>query len=516
VKHMATRELRGRRRHGAGEGTEKGGAGKHAAGKGRGKHAAGKGKGKHEGAAGKPREHRLHRPTPPGGSSSGAIGPSTPMSAAMVDRLFWRAGFGPSAQDRARWTGRPLGDAVDWLLGTPEGTAGVPGTDDGSPLDPTGNDTDLVLSWVDVMIRATNPFVERLTFFWHRHWANSRESVSPPQLLMTQTNLFRSYADFAANPKASFKDMAYAISIDPSMLRYLTGESNVKGAPNENYGRELMELFTLGVLNAKGQPNYSQTDVEQMAKALSGWQINDTNPNAVFSFFTQSNWYDGPKLIFGQFGNYNTTGAVDLVIAHPAHPAFIVGELWSEFVVSPPDAATLQSLIKTYTGNDYQLKPLLRQILTSATLFESIGEPNMIKSPVVYVVGVMRALGAEISDSTASDYLDAQGQQPYFPPNVSGWEGGLSWLNTDTALARFDFVATLLGKQKLTDVPGETPQAAYDRAYSAVGEPWLAAGTQAAILDLAQTAQASTPDKRIQRQIALRALMLAGPDAQVM
>ena len=169
-----------------------------------------------------------------------------------------------------RWTGKTLGAAVDWLLNTPAGYSGSPGTDQGKPLDPTGNDSDLVLSWVDQMNRAINPFVERMTFFWHGHWANSRESVSPPQLLMTQTQLFRKYADFASHPKANFHDMAYAVTIDPSMLRYLTGELNVRGAPNENYARELMELFTLGVTNAAGKPNYSQTDVEQLAKAFSG------------------------------------------------------------------------------------------------------------------------------------------------------------------------------------------------------------------------------------------------------
>jgi uncharacterized protein (DUF1800 family) len=462
------------------------------------------------------RRHRLHRPPGHGIGNGGSIGSQTPMTWQMVDRLFWRAGFGPSAQDRASWIGRPVVDAVDWMLSTPAGTSGVPGTDGGSALDPTGNDTDLVLSWVDVMIRCTNPFVERLTFFWHRHWANSRESVAPPQLMMTQTELFRSYADFAANPTATFKDLAYAVTIDPSMLRYLTGELNVKGAPNENYARELMELFTLGVVNAAGQPNYSQTDVEQIAKALSGWQINDNNPNAVYSTFTQALWYDGPKLIFGNFGNYTTADVIELVLAQPAHPAFIVNALWGEFIVDPPDASTLESLIKTYTSSGSQLKPLLKQILTNPAMFASIEEPTMVKPPVVYVVGAMRALGVGITDSTASDYLDATGEQPYFPPNVAGWEGGLSWLNTDTALARFSFISTALGYTEIGDVPGETAAAAYERAYTAVGSPWLAPGTQTAIRSFAETAGSSDAEKRKERQIALRALMLAGPDAQVM
>ncbi len=456
------------------------------------------------------------RPTRPVARRGGRITTETPMSAAMVDRLFWRAGFGPSDADRKRWTGRTLGATVDWLLNTPAAYSGSPGTDQGKPLDPTGNDDDLVLSWVDQMNRAINPFVERMTFFWHGHWANSRESVSPPQLLMTQTKLFRKYADFANNPKATFHDMAYAVTIDPSMLRYLTGELNVRGAPNENYARELMELFTLGVTNAAGKPNYSQTDVEQLAKALSGWQINDANPNKVFSYFTQSRWYDGPKLVFGKFENLTTAEAVKLVLSRPAHPEFIVNALWSAFIVQPPRAATLRSLTRLYVKSKMKLKPLMQAILTHPDLFSSLDEPNMVKPPIVYVVGAMRAMKLQVKDTTASDYLDAMGQLPYFPPTVAGWEGGISWLNTDTALARFAFITTLLEQAKIKDVPNETAKQAYDRAYAAVGSPWLAAHTRALIKRYAERAQSSTPERRINRQIALRALILAGPDAQVM
>jgi uncharacterized protein (DUF1800 family) len=460
------------------------------------------------------RRHRLHRP--PAELAGGRITASTPMSPEMVDRLFWRAGFGPTNADREQWTGNTLGAAVDWLLGTPAAYSGTPGTDQGAALDPTGNDSDLVLSWVDQMNRSINPFVERMTFFWHEHWANSRESVSPPQLLMTQTELFRKYADFATHPKANFADMAYAVTIDPSMLRYLTGELNVRGAPNENYAREFMELFTLGVTDAAGKPNYSQTDVEQIAKALSGWQINDNDPNNVFSYFTQSRWYDGPKLVFGEFANLTTADVVKLVLSRRAHPPFLVNAIWNEFIVSPPDAATLKSLTHLYTSSGMQLRPLMQAILLQPQLFESLEEPNMVKPPIVYVVGAMRALGLKITDTTASDYLDGMGELPYFPPTVAGWAGGLSWLNTDTALARFNFISALLQDTKIKDVEAETAADAYARAYAAVGSPWLAAATQAKIKRFAAAAQSSTPDLRINRQVTLRALILAGPDAQVM
>ncbi|HEX3616547.1 MAG TPA: DUF1800 family protein [Solirubrobacteraceae bacterium] len=453
--------------------------------------------------------------TKPVAKRGGRITSETAMTEAMVDRLFWRAGFGPSDTDRKRWTGKTLGSAVDWLLNTPAGYSGSPGTDQGKPLDPTGNDSDLVLSWVDQMNRAINPFVERMTFFWHGHWANSRESVSPPQLLMTQTKLFRKYADFASNPKANFHDMAYAVTIDPSMLRYLTGELNVRGAPNENYARELMELFTLGVTNAAGKPNYTQTDVEQLAKAFSGWQINDKNPNAVSSYFTQSRWYDGPKLVFGKFENLTSADAVKLVLSRPAHPGFIINALWSNFIVKPPSAAKLKSLERLYLKSGMRLKPLIQAILTEPELFASLDEPNMVKPPIVYVVGAMRAMKLQVKDTTASDFLDAMGQLPYFPPTVAGWQGGITWLNTDTALARFSFITTLLEQTKIKDVAGETAAQAYSRAYTAVGSPWLAPDTQREIKRYAARAQHATPELRINRQIAVRALILAGPDAQV-
>jgi uncharacterized protein (DUF1800 family) len=191
-------------------------------------------------------------------------------------------------------------------------------------------------------------------------------------------------------------------------------------------------------------------------------------------------------------------------------------KIWGEFIVTPPDATTLGKLTSSYVSSGYQLKPLLEQILSHPLLFESLAEPNMLKPPIVYVVGSMRAVGAGVTDASPSQNLDAMGQVPYFPPTVAGWEGGLSWLNTNTALARFGFVGELLNKSTIADVIGETPAAAYDRAYAAVGSPWLAPGTQSAVRDYATRAGSNSPKLRKERQLMLRALMLAGPDAQVM
>jgi uncharacterized protein (DUF1800 family) len=468
---------------------------------------------------GKPRRHRLQVPPPV--ETAGQV--PERLSPNMVDRLFWRAGFGPSAADRATWTGKLVTEAVDALLSTPEGAlVGPEPTRDGKKLDPfgaDGGDTDLVLQWVDRMIRTPTPFIERLTFFWHRLWANSRMEVSPPQLLVKQNALFRDYADFGKHPDADYGAMAQAVTIDPSMLRYLNGETNVRGGPNENYGRELMELFALGVFDSAGKPNYTEDDVKNMAKALSGYRLDDTDPNNVTASFDSSRWFQGFKILsWGPRGNMNTADAVNNVLAHPAHAPYIVNRLWSEFVVGPPDAATLADLTKTYVDGGKKLKPLLRKILTHPQLYSSIDEPNMIKAPVIYVVGIMRALGQYVKDDRPLQGLEAMGQVPYFPPTVAGWEYGAAWLNTNTALARFDFAGRMViaADPKPTDVLGERPEEAFARAHAACGSPWLSQATQTALLDYATKARQSSVDNRAKRQHVLRTLILAGPDAQVM
>ncbi len=314
----------------------------------------------------------------------GGGGPITvqAMSPAMVERLFWRAGFGPTPQDRAKWTGRPVTDAVDHLLSAPATLVGPEPERDGDPIDPTSNDTDLILWWLDQMIRSTNPFVERMCFFWHGHTANSRDDVSPPQLLQKQLDLFRKYSDFGANPKADYRQMCKDMTVDPAMLRFLTGETNLKGSPNENYARELMELFCLGILDQNGNPNYSENDIKQMAKALSGWTIDDSDPDNATSSFDQNRWFDGPKSFLGVFKNFQMADTVDLVIDQPHHARFLITKLWNEFIATPPSEATLGSLTTSYVSSGHKLKPLLRKILSHSQMYESIGEPNMIKSPV--------------------------------------------------------------------------------------------------------------------------------------
>jgi uncharacterized protein (DUF1800 family) len=440
------------------------------------------------------------------------------MSLEMVDRLFWRAGFGPSQADRAAWTGRTVGEAVDWLLDTPQGgPVGPQATLGGQAIDPLAGTTDLVLHWVGRMVSAQNPLAERMTFFWHRHWACSRADVD--QLFMfRQNDLFRRYADLGANPGADFRSLAYEVGEDPAMLVYLNGELNRRGRPNENYARELMELFCLGVTDAAGNPNYTEADVRELARALSGWQVNTSDPDNPRGTFNPSRFDNGVKSFLGQTGNFGSRQAVDIVLAHSAHASFIVRKLWSEFVAGPPDAATLADLTATYAGNGLQLRPLLFKILTHPQLFDSLAEPTLIKPPIVYVVGAFRQLGLNVVSSSTYSRLNEMGQLPYFPPNVSGWEYGPAFLNSNAALNRWRLGADVVTRSEVTpaDVAGETPQAAFDRAYGAVGRPWLSPPTKVAMVDYATRAPVGSASSRRARQLLLRTMAVAGPDTHVM
>jgi uncharacterized protein (DUF1800 family) len=435
----------------------------------------------------------------------------------MVDRLFWRAGFGPNQAIRITWTGRPVSEAVDSLLDTPAGSAGPQATLGGQPIDRLAGTNELVLDWVGRMVSASNPLVERLTFFWHRHWACSLDTVD--LLFMAQQNdLFRRYADLAANPAADFRNLAYEVGEGPAMLRYLNGELNRRGRPNENYARELMELFCLGVTDPAGNPNYTEADVRELARALSGWTIDTTtNPNSPRGVFNTARFDNGTKTFLGSTGNFNARQAVDIVLAHPQHASFIVRKLWSEFIAGPPDGATLADLVSTYTSSGLQIKPLLRKILNHPQLFDSLSEPTLIKAPVVYVAGGFRQVGLNLVNTGPYNRLNEMGQLPLFPPNVSGWEYGSAFLTTNAVLNRWGFGNDLTGRLNTADVgAGETPLAAFNRALATSGQPWLSPATRAAMLDYATRAPAATAANRQQRQRVLLVMALAGPDTHVM
>src|SRR3954447_8648463 len=230
---------------------------------------------------------------PPDPGPAPAPEPPPPLTAAMVERLFWRAGFGSTPALRAAWAGHTPAELVDWFLDTPRElapTATPPLTGDTPPvpIDPAASDTELELEWIDAMQRAINPLPDRLAFFWHRHWAISREEGDIPlPWAVGYRDLLLRYADFARHPDATFRGLAYDMTTrDAAMSLYLNLYQNVRGKPNENYAREFMELFCLGPTGPDGTPNYSQDDVAGLAKAFTGWQLQTTQTNPAYGTIT--------------------------------------------------------------------------------------------------------------------------------------------------------------------------------------------------------------------------------------
>lgn len=450
------------------------------------------------------------------------------MDEIAITRLMWRTGFGPTARDFKRFKGRSLQQAVEMLLSAPQGRLVGPGGTrraDKAPLDPPESDRDLVLEWCDRMIRTQNPLVERLSLMWHNHFATDRKEVSPPQLMTRQNALFRRYSDFAAFPTANFPRLIREVGKDPAMMRFLNNEENTAEDINENYGRELMELFCLGPTDVKGNDNYDETDVREVSRALTGWELDTDNPELPVVEFNEDNYSDGDKQLLGKTGNFDYDAAHDVVLGHYSHPRFLVTSIWNEFHPEPPDESTVKDLMRVYRRSRRRLRPLIARILTHSSMLRSLKEPNMIKPPAVYAIGLMRTLRLSIEDDTLYNALQDMGQLPYFPPTVAGWEGGVEWMNTNTTAARFGLASRLLEQAyskadpengSPEDVEDETAREAFNRAHMAVGKPWLARGTRSALLFFARSMQAERSSERIARQRVLRAFMLGGPDAQVM
>ncbi|RKQ87267.1 uncharacterized protein DUF1800 [Solirubrobacter pauli] len=502
--------------------------------------------------------------------------PYDTMTVAMVDRLFWRAGFGPTQGQRDAWVGKKHSDLVDWLVSTPESldpTMPLPKTTTGvTTLDPFGSEVELELEWLDRMQRAVNPLPQRMALYWHRHWVVSLSdgSVSDKWAFAYRNHLLE-YADFGRFPDATFRRLAYEMTTkNAAMSSYLNLNANTRTRPNENYAREIMELFCLGPTDAAGNDNYKQEDIVGLTQAFTGWRLNGTefltdgvtpNPDYGKITFAPNQFEMAAKTILKRTiaavtGSTNTTTnpaslqwgpsavnqAVDIVLEHPQHAQFLIRKLWGEFIAGPIPQAKLDALSAEYRANGYKLKPLVRGILLSTEIFESLEEPNLIKPPIVYMVGVLRQLGAPMKHTQLQDPMNKMQQRIYRPPNVAGWEGGMSWLNTNTVQARFDMVrvAQYLRYSNFyrntetpvppasvnypADVVGETPQAAYERAYDSVGRPWISAATRDKLLAYAATLSAANQTgtaatnvtARRTRFYALQAMILGGPDGQVM
>jgi uncharacterized protein (DUF1800 family) len=436
--------------------------------------------------------------------------PRVALERRRVDRLLWRAGFGGKPADADRLARKGLAGAVEELL-APRGAplSGPPARIDGRPLDPLNAYGHDVLWWLDRAVRARHPLVERMTFNWHDHFATSNGDVGDTRLMLAQYHTLRRGA------LGRFRDLARAITKDRAMQMFLSLANSEKGSPNENYARELFELFTLGVNNG-----YTERDVREAARALTGYTFDwDTKRFG----YDPDRHDDGVKRILGRVGRFRPLDVVEIAIEHKAHAPYICGKLWSYFSPRPCPSGLLRSLVRTYRAAKTDVRPVLREILNNKSLYAGLDAPDMVKPPFVYVAGLLRQTGSRVDDEGWVWRLDQMGQVPFYPPNVSGWEGGTSWLSTSAIRARFGAAAAVI-RDTIEDgsiSENQTPAKAIASALAATGLPRVGPRTAAAMHRYAVSSVAGRTDKwevehfYPERQRVLRHLLLAGPDAQV-
>src|SRR3954467_2984478 len=286
----------------------------------------------------------------------------------QAERLLWRAGFGPRPGEAEALPKLRLRGAVKSLVHPgPEKLVGpAPHDSKGRPLAPGdawGHDH---CWWLDRMVRTSRPLVERMTLVWHAWFATSTTGVGSQSLMLRQNALFRSHA------LGSFEQLLIDVTRDPAMLLWLNGTSNSKDAPNENYAREMMELFTLGA----DRGAYTERDVREQARALTGFRNDWRHGLGDYNFHFDPRAHDaGMKVVFRKSGRYDWKAACRLCVSHPLHPSYFVRKLWGYFMPVPPDHAT-QARLETLYRADHQLRPVLRAMLQHPVLYEG---PRMTK-----------------------------------------------------------------------------------------------------------------------------------------
>jgi uncharacterized protein (DUF1800 family) len=357
---------------------------------------------------------------------------------AKMNHLLRRAGFGPTPADLGEYLALGLSGAVDRLLNYSSVQDDLNSRLAAQTFDQS-NPTELMREWLLRMIYSKRPLEEKMTLFWHGVLTSSFRDVGGKNhyyYMKQQNDLLRKMG------MGRFDDLMAAITVDSAMLWYLNGRQSTGNSPNENYARELMELFTMGIQDAQGNDNYSQNDVHQGALALAGWVEKDGK-----SQFVPNRAYKGQVTFLGHTGSLEMKDVIQLVCAHPSTGRHLAYRMWSFFVYENPSESDLQPLADAYYKSNHSISAMLKAMLTSPAFFSDKTYKARIKSPVEFVVGAIRGLGLETDGKKLPQALANMGQTIYDPPNVSGWDGdkmSAGWLSTQTWMTRVNFINALV------------------------------------------------------------------------
>jgi uncharacterized protein (DUF1800 family) len=288
------------------------------------------------------------------------------------------------------------------------------------------------------MLNTPSPLTEKMTLFWHNHFATSQQKVKFTAYLYRQNVMFR------RNALGNFGNMLHELARDPAMLIYLDGVNNRKEQPNENFAREVMELFTLG------EGHYTEKDIKEVARAFTGWSID--RETGQFMFRRAIHDY-ADKTIFGKTGNFEGDQVLDLLLAKPEAARFITRKLWREFVSPTPDEVEVKRMAAIFKDSGYNIAKLMRTMLSSDAFYAKENRAALIKSPVEFVVGTLKTF--EIDAPNLRPFVLSSavlGQNLFAPPNVKGWPGGEAWINTATLLQRKQLLDRLFSNEDRMEV----------------------------------------------------------------
>ena len=310
--------------------------------------------------------------------------------------------------------------------------------------------------WIDHMLTTPTPFAERMTLFWHGHFTSDYRKAADDTFMYWQNLTWRRMAT------TDLRSMLMQVTTDPAMLRYLDLATSTGQNPNENYSRELMELFTMGA------GNYTEDDVREGAKALAGWQLPqpdsmatvmvDKNNNLtrrlpVFSgqktgVFNPRRSYRGSITYLGKAGQLDTQGVIDRILAQPATAPFIANKVAQHFVTARPSASYVKSLGDTFRRSKYDIKTLMRAVFTSPEFAADQSYRSLVKTPTEFMVHGARVLGLASLSKLIANAGSGMGQSLFDPPDVNGWPNNESWISSNTVVERVNFVTAALAQVK--------------------------------------------------------------------
>jgi uncharacterized protein (DUF1800 family) len=350
-----------------------------------------------------------------------------PFNRKWAAHLYRRAAFGTSPTELQQAESRGLKATLDLILDGEPRAKNLHNflQQEGDKISRRNNAFELRAWWVYCMLNSGHPLREKMTLFWHNHFATSIAKVQRPVLMARQNRLLREHA------LSKFGPFLLEMSKDTAMLIWLDSNNNLAGKPNENYAREVMELFSLGI------GNYTEKDIREAARAFTGWHTDGDD----FEF--NASFHDnGPKTVLGETGNLNGDDVVKIILRQPACARFLVSKLYRYFIseLQEPPARLIEPLAEKLRRSDYDVRVVVKAMLSSRLFFSEHAFRQRIKNPVEYVLGAARTVvEGLIPQQYLVAKLEALGQNLFAPPNVKGWPGAQTWVNTSTLLARQNF-----------------------------------------------------------------------------